>query len=328
MILQNLTISEFQQIFDDILHKKISDSQIIDFLVNLNLADLPLNAFIGAVSSLQQQAKIFNNNYGAIDICGTGGDKLNTLNISTAAAFVVAGAGIKVAKHGNKAISSKSGSANIFWQLNIKIANDENGINQQLQDANLCFLYAPDFHPILANIANIRQQINYPTIFNYLGPLLNPLRVKYQLIGTSNQSTINKILQVIKHQQWHQKAMVVCAKNGMDEISTSEPTHIQYYCNQQILLPEIIQPNYFAKSTIQQIQGKDAVYNARQLMLLLEGKDFNPFYRDIVLINSAYAIDLLKNCGIEYAIYLAAESLTSGRALRCLKKLQQHSENY
>jgi len=328
MMLQNLTISEFRQIFDDILHKKISDHQIIDFLINLNFADLPLNAFIGAVSSLQQQAKIFNNNHNAIDICGTGGDKLNTLNISTAVAFVVAGTGIKVAKHGNKAISSKSGSANIFWQLNIKIANNENSINQQLQDANLCFLYAPDFHPILANIANIRQQINSPTIFNYLGPLLNPLQVKYQLIGTSNQSTINKILQVIKHQQWHQKAMVVCAKNSMDEISTSEPTYIQYYCNQQILPPEIIQPNYFPKSTIQQIQGQDAVYNAKQLMLLLEGKDFNPFYRDIVLINSAYAIDLLKNCGIEYAIYLATESLASGRALKCLKKLQQHSENY
>jgi anthranilate phosphoribosyltransferase len=325
--LKNLTESQFIEIFDNIFDDQYTKSQVIDFLLNLNKDNLPKNALSGAVYSLKKQALKININSELttqlIDICGTGGDKLNTLNISTAVAFVLAGAGIKVAKHGNKAISSHSGSANIFLQLNLPFSQDEKIIENMLFETNLCFIYAPYFHPVLAKISEIRKKIAIPTIFNFLGPMLNPLQVPYQLIGISKHNIANKILQIIVKQQQHKAVSIVSAQNGMDEISNTCNSFLWQYRQPNIFPCQTINPQElgFRLVDLVQIQGKDSVYNASALLNLLAG-EHSP-YRDIVLLNTIFALQVIKpQLNFYEAQQIATESIDSKKAQLVLYKLQ------
>jgi len=326
--LNNITTKEFNQIFDDIFNNQYTKDQISSFLLNLNSADLPVNAISGAVNSLQKQAiKLQINQHltnQIIDICGTGGDKLNTLNISTAVAFVLAGAGIKVAKHGNKAISSQSGSADIFSQLKLSFTTSSQVIEKMLLETNLCFIYAPYFHPILAQIADVRAKIAQPTIFNFLGPLLNPLKPPYQLIGISKHNIANKMLEFISNNQQHQAVSIVSAHNGLDEISTTCPSFLWQYQKPNILSCQTINPQKlgFNLVDISQIQGKDSAYNASALLKLLAGE--NSAYRDIVILNAIYALQVIKpKLDFQEAQEIVTESLDNKKAQLVLKKLQK-----
>ncbi len=328
--INNITTEQFVKIFDDIFNNRYTKAQITDFLLNLNLADLPVNAISGAINSLQKQAikPQINRQLASqlIDICGTGGDKLNTLNISTAVAFVLAGTGIKVAKHGNKAISSKSGSADIFSQLKLSFTTSSHIIEEMLLETNLCFVYAPYFHPILAKIADVRAEINQPTIFNFLGPLLNPLQPAYQLIGVAKHSIAHKMLQVIANNQQHQVVSIVSATNGLDEISTTCHSFLWQYQKPHILPCQIIQPQDlgFNLVDISQIQGKDPVYNASALLKLLAGE--HSAYRDIVVLNSIYALQVIKpKLNFQEAKEIVTESLDNKKAQLVLQKLQKFS---
>ena len=328
--INDITVEHFAKIFDDIFNNQYTKIQVIDFLLKLNFADLPVNAIFGAINTLQKQAiKPSINQHltnQIIDICGTGGDKLNTLNISTAVAFVLAGAGFKVAKHGNKAISSQSGSADILSQLKLSFTTSSKIIAEMLLETNLCFIYAPYFHPILAKIASVRAEINQPTIFNFLGPLLNPLRPPYQLIGVSKHNIAHKILQVIASNQQHQAVSVVSAHNGLDEISTTCHSFLWQYQNPHILPCQIIHPQElgFNLVNISQIQGKDPVYNASALLKLLAGE--HSAYRDIVMLNAIYALQIIKpKLDFQEAKEIITESLDNKKAQLVLQKLQKFS---
>lgn len=328
--INSITSEQFAKIFDDIFNNQYTKTQVRDFLLNLNLADLPVNAISGAVNSLQKQAiKLEINQHLAsqiIDICGTGGDKLNTLNISTAVAFLLAGAGIKVAKHGNKAISSQSGSADIFSQLKLSFTTSSKIIEEMLFEANLCFIYAPYFHPILAQIGDVRAKIAQPTIFNFLGPLLNPLKPPYQLIGVSKHSIANKMLQVIANNQHHQAVSIVSGHNGLDEISTTCPSFLWQYQKPNILPCQTIHPQKlgFDLVDISKIQGKDSAYNASALLQLLAGEA--SAYRDIVILNAIYALQIIKpKLDFQEAKEIIIESLDSKKAQLILQKLQNLS---
>ena len=328
--LANLTESQFIEIFDNIFDDKYPKSATIDFLLNLNQADLPENALLGAVFSLQKQAikpKINQElTSQLIDICGTGGDKLNTLNISTAVSFMLAGAGIKVAKHGNKAQSSQSGSANIFSQLNLPFAQNAQTIEEMLFESNLCFIYAPYFHPIVAKIAEVRREIAIPTIFNFLGPLLNPLQVQYQLIGVSKHNIANKMLKVISKNQQHKAVSIVSAQNGMDEISNTCPSFLWQYRQAKILPCQTINPQDlgFPLVDLLQIQGNDPAYNTTALLNLLAGN--HSAYRDIVLLNTIYALQVIQpQLDLYQAKQIAIDSIDSKKAQLVLQKLQKFS---
>ncbi len=317
--LQNLSPTEFENIFTQIFDQKISANSVKDFLISLNEENLPSNAFIGAVSSLKKRMKKISAPKNAIDVCGTGGDKLNTLNISTAVCFVVASAGIPVAKHGNRAISSASGSADIFEKLGIKISSEVLEIEKNLREKNLCFLFAPFFHDGLKNVAEIRKSLGVPTIFNFLGPLLNPANTSLQLIGVSRHDVMKKMAEVIA-QNKNAKAYIVCGFDGMDEISLCDNSYLLEVENGKILEEKIIDPrDYgFELTSLESLRGADPEYNAKKLMKLLEGE--KSAYRDIVILNSAFVFKLAgKVEKIEDGIELAKLMIDSGKALSSLR---------
>lgn len=289
MSLITLTPKNYEEIFDQIIDLKIAEDEIKKFLLDLNEANLPANAFIGAVASLKKRMKKISAPENTIDVCGTGGDKLNTLNVSTAVCFVVAAAGVPVAKHGNKAISSNSGSADIFSELGIKISSDISEIEKNLREKNLCFLFAPYFHEALKNVAQIRKSLGMPTIFNFLGPLLNPANTSAQMIGVSRRDVMKKMAGVVDGRTY-----IVHGFDGMDEITLTDNSYLLRCENGKIFEEEIVNPEKFGfkKTTLEALKGNDPKYNAEKLIALLDGE--KSAYRDIVILNSAFALKLAR----------------------------------
>lgn len=323
MSLTKLSSEEFAEFFSQIIDGKINEDSIKDFLLTLNKDKLPTNAFIGAVSVLKKEMKTLNAPEGAIDLCGTGGDKLGTLNISTATSFVVAGADVVVAKHGNKAISSKSGSADIFAELGIKISSDIAEIEQTLREKKLCFLFAPFFHESLKAVAKVRKKIEGPTIFNFLGPLLNPAGTKIQLIGTSRRDTMKKIAEVLKSGKVTKKAYIVHGFDGMDEITLTDNSYLLRFEDGKIFEEEIIDPTLlgFRKVKLEDLKGGDPKHNAQKLVALLEGE--KGAYHDIVVLNSAFALKLAGKVNeVAEGIEVAKNVIHSGAALKVLENLR------
>lgn len=323
MTLANLSAQEFEAIFNQIIDAKIDAKSVKDFLLNLNYHNLPTNAFIGAVSALRGRMKKISAPLDAIDVCGTGGDKLNTLNISTAVCFVVAACGVAVAKHGNKAISSKSGSADIFAELGVKISSDITEIEKNLREKNLCFLFAPFFHEALKNVAEIRKSLGVPTIFNCLGPLLNPANTRAQLIGVSKKDVMKKMMTTISQLSLCDRAYIVHGMDGMDEITLSDNSYLLRFENGKIFEEEIIDPQKFGfkKTSLESLKGAEPKYNAQKLLELLDGE--KSAYRDIVILNSAVALQLAqKVTKIEDGIELAKSAIDSGKAKRVLESLK------
>ncbi|MBU6140667.1 MAG: anthranilate phosphoribosyltransferase [Proteobacteria bacterium] len=313
MNLTNLTPQNFEEIFDQIVELKISEDSIKKFLLDLNAANLPTNAFIGAVVSLKKRSKKISAPENAIDVCGTGGDKLNTLNISTATCFVIAAAGIPVAKHGNKAISSLSGSADIFSELGIKISPDIAEIEKNLREKKLAFIFGPFFHEAMKNVAGIRKSLGVPTIFNFLGPLLNPVNTGFQLIGVSRRDVMQKMAKCLSA-----KSYIVHGMDGMDEITLTDNSYL--LCDGR---EEIIDPTKFGfkKTNLEALRGGDPKHNAQKLIALLQGE--KSAYQDIVVLNAAFAFKLTgKVKSIEEGIELARELINNGSANSVLKLCQ------
>lgn len=323
MNLENLSPEDFEKIFDQIIELKISEDEIKKLLLDLNSQNLPTNAFIGAVTSLRKRMRKISAPENAIDVCGTGGDKLNTLNISTAVCFVVAAAGVPVAKHGNKAISSQSGSADIFSELGIKISSDISEIEKNLHEKNLCFLFAPFFHEALKNVAAIRKSLAVPTIFNFLGPLLNPANTQFQLIGVSRKDVMKKMAEVVASRY---TTYIVHGMDGMDEISLCADSYLLRIESGKIFDEEIINPEKFGfkKVALETLKGADPKHNAKKLLALLDGE--KSAYRDIVILNSAFALQLAgKVKKIETGVELAKSMIDSGLAKKILENLRLSS---
>ncbi len=313
--------SDFEKFFDAIIDLKISEEEVKEFLLSLNENNLPNNAFLGAVAALRRRMKRISAPENAIDVCGTGGDKLNTLNISTAVCFVVAAAGVPVAKHGNRAISSQSGSADIFAELGIKISSEIAEIEKNLREKNLCFLFAPFFHEALKNVASIRKSLAVPTIFNFLGPLLNPANTSLQLIGVSKKDVMAKMMNVIS--KTAKSAYIVHGMDGMDEISLCSDSYLLCFENGKICEEEIINPERFGfkKVVLEVLRGADSKHNAQKLIAFLEGE--KSAYRNIVILNSAFALKLagvVKQ--ITEGVDLATNLIDSGKAMEVLNQVK------
>jgi anthranilate phosphoribosyltransferase len=354
-----------RNLFDDVLNNQFNQEQIIAILLNLNKIGINKAMVKAAISSLLDKMVKINLIPEVIDkvidLCGTGGDRLNSLNISTAVSFVVAACGVKVAKNGNRASSSNSGSADIFQHLNISFIQDERLIYQSLEQNNLVFLFAPFFHPILKNIADIRSKIasqyHQPTIFNFLGPLLNPLRVKKQIIGVGNKEMMPIIanavidLDILTNCQElefsKREIYFVCGDDKMDEITITANSTIIHLKNNKINYLPTFNPQYFGfkKANIEDIRGRNPEYNSKQLVNLLNGAKNS--YRDIVIINAALALllannninqnddledkqennDIDNNFNDNIAKYItkAKDAIDSGKALSILHKMQDFS---
>lgn len=313
--MKNLTPEIFEDIFDQIIDQKINEKDVKTFLLDLNRANLPANAFIGAVAALRKRMKKINAPEGAIDVCGTGGDKLNTLNVSTAVSFVIAAAGIPVAKHGNKAISSQSGSADIFSELGIKISDNAEEIEKNLNDKKLAFLFGPFFHGALKNVAEIRKSLGVPTIFNFLGPLVNPASTRFQLIGVARHDVMPRMSQVFDKDK---EIYLVHGKDGMDEITLTDDSYLLHNGKEEIIDPTKLG---LKKVSLEELRGGDPKYNAQKLVALLQGEK-SP-YQDIVALNAAFAFKLVGRVKTaEEGIALAKELIENGAANSVLKRCQ------
>ncbi len=295
-----------------------------DYLANLDITRLNAHQLAGAVDAVMARTKPFPTHAEALDCCGTGGDGRSTFNISTATAFVVAGRGIKIAKHGNRAITSKSGSADVLEALGMYTNIAPDAAAKILDEVGICFLFAPNFHPGFARVAPIRKAIGKRTIFNLLGPLCNPARVKRQLIGVFAPeycALLAETLQLLGHTH----AMVVHGADGADELSISGNTHVAHLVDGEIryatLRPQDAGLSVHEGRTL---IGGDAVQNARALRDVLDGLE-SP-YADAVLLNSAAMLMIADMAPtLHEGVALARSSIARGEARRKLDRLIEAS---
>jgi len=275
---------------------------------------------------MRQKAKLlsFQSNTALIDVCGTGGDCSGTFNISTVVSFVIAGAGAKVVKHGNRSVSSQSGSADVLEQLGILKEIPGEKIQKILDEIGMIFLFAPNYHQSMAKIKEIRKAIGVPTIFNLLGPLVNPANPEHQIIGVYDNDKceiVAKALLILGTKE----AMVVYGTDGLDEFSTTG-ANIYYHIKDGKITKKCLSPEEIGikKAQINDLAGGDAEQNAQIILEILSGAKGSK--RDIVLLNSAAALIVSGiACDFEDGIIKAAASIDSGVALRVLEKLKNVS---
>ncbi len=308
-----LSATDARAAFAAILDGKVDGEEISSFLVQL--ADRGETATEIAAAAQEMRARMVGVDapVNAIDVCGTGGDGSHSLNISTATAMVVASCDIPMAKHGNRAASSKSGAADTLEALGLDLAKAATGGEQSLREIGIAFFFAPNHHPALGPLAPIRKAIGRRTIFNLLGPLCNPARVKRQLIGVASPDLV-EIYAEAAAQLGYEKVMIVSGEEGLDELSISGPSRLAVVEGQSITHSRITPEDMgLSHHPAEAIKGGDADYNAKALQALLQGEP--SAYRDAVLLNSAAALMVAGEVDSwEAGVEEAAEALDKGLA--------------
>jgi anthranilate phosphoribosyltransferase len=279
-----------------------------------------VDELVGAVTSMRRHMRALKAPANAIDLCGTGGDGLGTLNISTAVSFVVAGAGVPVAKHGNRSASSRSGAADVLEALGVNIALAPEAAEQVLGDVGLVFLFAQTYHPAMKHVGAARKQIGRRTIFNLLGPLASPAKVTRQLVGVFSSDWLQPYANAL-NALGSSHATIVHGADGLDEVSISGPTHTTMLKDGAITTGELTPEQAGLKRwPLADIQGGDAAHNAAALTRLFDGE--TGAYRDIVLLNGACALMVAGAANdVSSGVTLAAQALDSGAARNKLQAL-------
>ena len=319
IIENNIKEENIKKVFIELLNGKATDSQISAILVAMKMRGESVEEITAGVEVLKNNCIEVKISCDAIDIVGTGGDGKGTLNISTAASFVVAGAGMPVAKHGNRNLSSLSGSADVLEMLGLDLNLTPKKISESIQKAGIGFMMAPNHHPTIKNVMIARKEIGIRTIFNILGPLANPANVKYQLTGCYDEKLLKPMIETLKRLGC-KKAWLVHGEDGTDEISISGPTKIIELKNGKFK-NFILNPSDLGLKTypLEMIKGKDPRYNALVLEDLLKGK--KSAYRDAVILNAAAALFISgKSKILNEAIEMSKNSIDSGKAIKCLYK--------
>lgn len=308
---QKFSDKELEHVFTAIINREFSQPEIAAFLFGLSVRGETSAELLSLVSLLKLRARSFGYSADAIDVCGTGGDLHNSLNISTAVAFVLAACSVKVIKHGNRAVSSKSGSSDVLQELAIDINADHKKMLECFNLHNFCFLYAPYYHPAIKEVAEIRQILKVRTIFNQIGPLLNPANLKKQLIGVYNKELMDKYAEILLKLNY-EHAFIVSSEDGLDEISIAAKTHIiEIFAGkrQQYVFDPVSILNKTHK--LVDIAGKDAKYNANAMLDLFSGKE--NAYHDAVCLNAAFALRLNKpDASIEDCFSTIKDKLLNG----------------
>lgn len=315
---QDLSTVEAQQAFDTIFEGQVPAEQIGAFLLSLHKKGETVNELLGAVKSMRSKAITIKAPLEAIDIVGTGGDAHGTLNISTAVALVVAGCGVPVAKHGNRAATSKSGSSDILTALGLNLEPSLPVLEKCLAEANLCFLFAPRHHPAIKHVTEVRKKLGVRTIFNLLGPLTNPANVRKHLIGVYELEWLGPMAEVLKL-LGSETAWLAHGHDGMDEITTTGPTDI-VELRANMIQHFTLEPSQLGlqQASLADLKGGDAAENAVALRDLLKGKK-GP-YRDIVAFNASAALIVAgKASDLRQGMQLAESSIDNGAAQRTLE---------
>ena len=317
---QNLSFDESKAAFEILMEGKANEQEIYDFLTSLTAKGEASDEIAGGVYVLRNKSKRVNVD-NCIDTCGTGGDGMNTLNISTASALLLASMGIKVAKHGNKAVSSKCGSGDVLEELKIKIDLEPEDIEKEINNNNFGFMFAPNYHYAMKFVGPIRKKIGKRTIFNMIGPLSNPALVDRQVIGVFDRNLLKIFAEGLKNLDI-KFAWIVNSQDGLDEISPYEKTNVMQLKDGQIseLIIDPKQLNVNAEK-FENLVGDDAKFNADKMIEIFKGKD-NDFSKAVCLNAAAGLIVSEKFTDFFEAYNFSREFILSGKPYSHLEKIQ------
>ena len=322
----NLSESEMAECMREIMEGRASDAQIGAFLSALSMKGETVEEITGAAKIMREKATTIRAPEGVLDTCGTGGDMSHTFNISTTVAFVVAGTGLPVAKHGNRSVSSRSGSADVLEALGVKIDLPPGKVEQCLFDTGFGFLFAPLFHPAMKYAIGPRREMGIRTIFNILGPLTNPAGAKRQILGVFADRLTERLAMVLGN-LGAIHAMVVHGEDGLDEVSVTDKTKVSRWKDSEIDNFSIAPEDFgIWRTTIDHIRGGNKEDNAAITISILKGEKSPK--RDIVLMNSALALVVGgKTEDFKDAFSIAADSIDSGMALKKLAEVKRVSNS-
>jgi anthranilate phosphoribosyltransferase len=315
-----LTREEAADAFDVMMSGEATPSQMGGLLMALRVRGETVEELTGAVATMRAKMLRVSAPPDAIDVVGTGGDASGSYNISTCAAFIVAGAGVPVAKHGNRALSSRSGAADVLAALGVAIELSPEQIAQCIADAGIGFMFAPAHHPAMKHVGPTRVELGTRTIFNLLGPLSNPAGVKRQMVGVFSRQWVEPLAQVLKN-LGSERAYVVHGSDGLDEITTAGPTAVASLEKGAVTTFEITPEEAgLPKAKPEDLRGADAQTNADALLAVLKGQK-GPF-RDVAVLNGAAALVVAGRARtLKEGVALAEKSLNSGEAEGRLDRL-------
>ncbi len=317
---QDLSFQESKQVFGVLMDGKANDQEIFDFLTLLSSKGETSDEIAGGVYVLRQKSKRVNIN-NCVDTCGTGGDGMNTLNISTASALLLASMGVKIAKHGNKAVSSKCGSGDVLEALNVKINLEPNDIENQIKKNNFGFMFAPNYHSAMKFVGPTRKKIGKRTIFNMIGPLSSPALVKRQVIGVFDKKLLKIFANALNNLDI-KFAWIVNSEDGMDEISPYAKTNIMQLKNNEIS-EIIIDPKELNINAdkFENLIGGDAKFNSDKMINIFKGED-NDFSKAVCLNAAAGLIVNENSQNFNDAYKNTREHILSGKTFKHLEKIQ------
>jgi anthranilate phosphoribosyltransferase len=318
---ETLTQAEAKAVLMDIGQGQCNSHQIAAFLTTFMMRTVTVEELSGFRSALLDLCVAIDlSAYNPIDLCGTGGDGKDTFNISTLASFVTAGAGVKVAKHGNYGVSSSCGSSNVMEHLGVKFSNDAVFLEQSIDQAGICILHAPLFHPAMKHVAPVRRELGLKTFFNMLGPLVNPAFPKQQMVGVFNLELLRIYSYLLEETE--QRYSIIHALDGYDEISLTGEAKVA--SNNGTFL---VDAKTFGLTPLQatDIGGGESVEDAAQIFMNVLSGQSTLAQRQVVCANAAVAISTAKEISLQDGFAAAEESLDSGHALSALQTLQKLS---
>ncbi|HQA04490.1 MAG TPA: anthranilate phosphoribosyltransferase [Thermodesulfovibrio thiophilus] len=323
---ENISEELLKESFIEIIEGKASQAQIAGFLIGLSMKGETEEEILTAVKLFRDYAIKIKAPEGTIDIVGTGGDHSGTFNVSTATAFVVAGVGVSIAKHGNRSASSQCGSIDVLEELGIKVDMTPEIAEKCLFECGMTVLFAPLYHPAMKMVASVRQELQIKTIFNLLGPIINPAQVKRQLLGVFAKEYMDPIARVLL-KLGAEDVMVVHSEEGLDEITITGKTYIVRAKNGEVttttLFPEELN---LQRAMLRNIKGGDRKANAKIMFNILKGQD--GAHRDMVLINAAAALQVAQRASdFKEGLEMARESIDSGRAYNKLLELKKFTNS-
>jgi anthranilate phosphoribosyltransferase len=324
---KDLSRLESKELLGYLTEKNTSPLETVALLSALATKGETINEISGFIDGMKEKMFVVDSPEGAIDIVGSGGDGSGSINISTISALVTASCGVKVAKHGNRAASSLCGSADVLEALGVKIDLTPRKAEKVLKKVGMVFLFAPGFHPVMKQVGPVRKELGIRTIFNYLGPFLNPGNVKRMLLGAANLPLALMFLKIAKNLDY-EHILIVASRDGLDEISVCEKTDA-FEVKKGRVRKIIIDPLKlgFPKYKKSDLAGGDAKLNSQIARGILSG-EYHGAKRDSVLINSAYALLISgKTKNVKQGLGVAEEALRSGKALNLLEELIKETNN-
>lgn len=324
---ERLNAVDANAVFTAMMEGTVSPARIAAILTAIAMRGPTVEEITGGARALRAHAVDVKAPENAIDLCGTGGDNSGTLNISTCVSFVVAGCGVPVAKHGNRAMSSKTGAADVLEALGVSLALKEGGAEACFREAGLCFLFAQAHHPAMRHVGPIRKELGFRTIFNLLGPLSNPAGVKRQLLGVYDAAWTEPLARTLQA-LGAEKAWVVHGADGLDEITISTETKVSALEDGEVHNFEVMPEKAgLLRAPLSEIKGGTPEQNATAITAVLGGA--KGAYREIVLLNAAAALVIADKCeNLREGAEMAAAAISNGSAARALEKLAAVSRSY